>query len=147
MNSPATVNWDALVDAAREVQQLAYAPYSNFRVGAAVLGGSGLVFTGCNVENASYGLCLCAERSAIAAMIAHGERSPRAIAVVTEGPTPSPPCGMCRQVLAEFAEDLPIYLVSATPGAFARTTSLSKLLPEAFRPHMLPSGPGSGDAS
>jgi len=139
-----SIDWNLLVQAAREARAKAYAPYSAFHVGAAVLGASGRIYVGCNVENASYGLAICAERAAICAMIADGERSVRAIAVVTEGAVPSPPCGMCRQVLAEFAEDLPVHLVSETPGVIPRTTSLAKLLPEAFRPDMLTNPPASG---
>jgi cytidine deaminase len=81
---------------------------------------------------------MCAERVAIANMIANGDREIRAIAVVTGAASPTPPCGMCRQVLAEFAQDVPVYLASTTPGTMARATSLSKLLPDAFRGDMLP---------
>jgi cytidine deaminase len=137
MTSLPSIDWNILVTAAREAREHAYAPYSNYQVGAALLSGSGQIFTGCNVENASYGLCLCAERSAVAAMIATGERAIRAIAIVTDGPVPGPPCGMCRQVLAEFADDLPVHLASAQAGSLARTTSLSKLLADPFRPAML----------
>lgn len=140
----AAIDWNLLVQAARDARAHAYAPYSSFAVGAAVLSTSGRIYAACNVENASYGLAICAERAAVCAMIADGERGIAAIAVVTEGPVPSPPCGMCRQVLAEFAQDVPIHLVSVTPGVMARTTSLAKLLPEAFRPDMLPGSPASG---
>ena len=132
-----SIDWNSLVSAAREARERAYAPYSSYSVGAALLSSSGRIYTGCNVENASYGLSICAERAAIAAMVADGERSVRAIAIVTDGPTPGPPCGMCRQVLAEFADDVPIHLASAQPGALARTTSLAKLLPDPFRPQLL----------
>jgi cytidine deaminase len=137
MSTLPSIDWNSLVTAAREAREHAYAPYSNYAVGAALLSGSGQIYTGCNVENASYGLCLCAERSAVAAMIATGERSIRAIAIVTDGPMPGPPCGMCRQVLAEFADDVPVHLASAQAGSLARTTSLSKLLADPFRPSML----------
>lgn len=127
------VDWAALVRAATEVRARAHAPYSSYLVGAALLTRAGNVFTGCNVENASYGLCLCAERSAIAQMVAAGDRDPVAIAVITKGPKAGSPCGMCRQVLAEFAEDLPILLgVDGDPKAERRTT-LATLLPDAFR--------------
>jgi cytidine deaminase len=142
MNTLPAIDWTALVTAAREVRQHAYAPYSSYQVGAALLSGSGSIYTGCNVENASYGLALCAERSAVAAMVAAGERTIRAIAVVTDGPVPGPPCGMCRQVLAEFADDVPVHLASAQAGSMARTTSLSKLLADPFRPQMLKTGQG-----
>jgi len=144
MSTVPSIDWNILVTAAREAREHAYAPYSNYAVGAALLSGTGQIFTGCNVENASYGLCLCAERSAVAAMVAAGERAIRAIAVVTDGPVPGPPCGMCRQVLAEFADDVPVHLASAQAGSLARTTSLSKLLADPFRPGMLPKGtPGT----
>lgn len=132
------IDWDALVEAAKEARNNAYAPYSGFAVGAAVLGASGQVFAGCNVENATYGLSVCAERVAVANMVAHGERELRAVAVVTGADAPTPPCGMCRQTLAEFAQDVPVYLASTQPGSLARTTTLAKLLPDAFRADMLP---------
>jgi cytidine deaminase len=128
-----SVDWPALVAAATSVREKAHAPYSNYRVGAAVLTRAGNTFVGCNVENASYGLCLCAERSAVAQMVAAGDKDPVAIAVVTKGPKAGSPCGMCRQVLAEFAEDLPVLLaVDGDPSAERRTT-LAALLPDAFR--------------
>jgi cytidine deaminase len=107
--------WCALVQAAAKARDRAYAPYSDYRVGAAVLAPNGAIFAGCNVENASYGLALCAERSAVAHLIAAGENRIVAVAVVTAGPEPGRPCGMCRQTLSEFAgDDLAIGL--ALPG-------------------------------
>jgi cytidine deaminase len=97
--------WRALAAAATRAQTRAYAPYSNYKVGAAVLAPNGAVFAGCNVENASYGLALCAERSAIAHLVAAGETRALAVAVVTQGPEPGRPCGLCRQTLSEFADD------------------------------------------
>ncbi|WP_437522867.1 cytidine deaminase [Sorangium sp. So ce726] len=127
------IDWDALDQAALAVRTRAHAPYSSYRVGAAILVRSGRVFTGCNVENASYGLTICAERSAIVQMVAAGERDPIALTVSTSGPVLGSPCGMCRQTLAEFAVDLPIRLIAAeADGVPPRTTSLSALLPEAF---------------
>lgn len=137
MSTPPTIDWNILVTAAREARERAYAPYSNFAVGAAVLSGSGRVYTGCNVENVSYGLSICAERAAVFSMVADGERSIRAIAVVTDLQVPGSPCGACRQVLAEFGDDFPIHLASAQAGAMARTTSISKLLADPFKPTML----------
>ena len=96
------MEWDALVDAAWKVRELAYAPYSNFAVGAALLAADGRVFTGCNVENISYGLTNCAERVAIGAAVAAGVREFLAVAVVADTGVPISPCGACRQVLAEF---------------------------------------------
>jgi cytidine deaminase len=125
--------WGPLVAAAAEVRERAYAPYSGYHVGAAILGASGRVFVGCNVENASYGLTVCAERNAVAQMIAAGERDPVALAVVTAGPEAGSPCGACRQVLAEIARDLPVALAIAGEPSPARVTSLAALLPESFR--------------
>jgi cytidine deaminase len=128
---------DALIDAARAVRLNAHAPYSRYLVGAAVRGGSGRVYAGANVENASYGLALCAERSAVAAAIAAGEKSIVACAVVTITSPPAAPCGMCRQVLAEFAgDDLPIALLNERGER--RDVTLGALLPSAFRSGELP---------
>lgn len=96
------MEWDALVEAAWKVREAAYAPYSNFAVGAALLAADGRVFTGCNVENISYGLTNCAERVAIGAAVAAGVREFLAVAVVADTGVPISPCGACRQVLAEF---------------------------------------------
>ncbi|MGK3991804.1 cytidine deaminase [Sorangium sp. So ce1024] len=127
------IDWEALGQAALAVRERAHAPYSGYRVGAAILVRSGRVFAGCNVENASYGLAICAERSAIVQMVAAGERDPIALAVATGGPVLGSPCGMCRQTLAEFAVDLPIRLVApGDVGVPPRTTSLAALLPDAF---------------
>jgi cytidine deaminase len=128
------IDWAALEQAALAVQQHAHAPYSHYLVGAALVTTSGRVFAGCNVENASYSLAICAERSAIAQMIAAGEREPLAIVIATRGPVLGTPCGACRQTLAEFAADaLPIRLVAADGATSPRTTTLGALLPEAFR--------------
>jgi cytidine deaminase len=126
---------DALVAAAKTARDRAYAPYSRYRVGAAIATRAGRIYAGCNVENASYGACICAERGAIMQMVAAGERDPVACAVVTEGPIAGSPCGMCRQVLGEFARDMPIVLVAVAEGArdTRRVTSLAKLLPDAFQ--------------
>ena len=101
-----------LVDAARAVRAHAYAPYSAYRVGAAIVTRAGHMYVGCNVENATYGATLCAERSAVAAMVAAGDADPIACAVVTAGPTAGTPCGICRQVLSEFARDMRVVLVA-----------------------------------
>ena len=127
-----TIDWNELTRAATEVRERAYAPYSRYHVGAAILGGSGRIYAGCNVENASYGLSLCAERSAIAQMIAAGEKDPRACVVITPGPIIGTPCGMCRQTLAEFAADLPILLCVADGAVAPVETSIAELLPDAF---------------
>jgi cytidine deaminase len=120
----------ALVSAARDARRRAYAPYSRFRVGAAVRAG-GRVFEGVNVENASYGLTLCAERVAVAAAAAAGARRIEAVAVASGTSPPTPPCGMCLQTLAEFAgPDLPVQLAGAR-GSLVETT-LGALLPRGF---------------
>lgn len=111
----------------------AYAPYSNFKVGAAVLAESGRIYSGCNVENASYGLSVCAERVAILKAVSEGEREIRAVAISNSSGKPSPPCGACRQVMAEFApkdEPMMTYLVS---DQGVETYTLDDLLPHAFR--------------
>ena len=122
----------ALLAAARVFRRHAHAPYSRFKVGAAVLDERGRIHGGCNVENASYGLTVCAERNAVAAAVAAGARRIHAVAVVTSARPPAPPCGACRQVLAELgADDLPVLL--AGPTGAAREESLGALLPQAFR--------------
>ena len=124
---------EPLVRAASSVRHRAYAPYSKFQVGAALLTKSGHVFVGCNVENASYPVGICAERSALAAMIAAGESKPVALAVVTPGKRGGSPCGMCRQALIELARDMPIALVGVEGfRATRRDTTLSALLPDVF---------------
>jgi cytidine deaminase len=133
----AAIDWEALSRAALSVQRRAHAPYSHYPVGAALQVASGRVFTGCNVENVSFGLTICAERSAIVQMVAAGERDPVALVVVTRGSVLGTPCGGCRQTLAEFALDLPIYLAVEGESVPPRLTSLSALLPEAFRAEAL----------
>lgn len=107
------VDWDALIAAARAVRERAYAPYSRFKVGAALLAEDGRIFAGCNVENRTFGLTVCAERSAVLQAVAAGAGPPVALAVVADASPKAPPCGMCRETLAEFAADLPILLVDA----------------------------------
>jgi cytidine deaminase len=133
MTTEVAIDWDDLARAAIAVQKNAHAPYSSYPVGAALLMASGRIFSGCNVENASYGLSICAERSVIVQMVAAGERGPIALAVVTPGPVIGTPCGTCRQTLAEFAEELPVRLLVSDGAVPPRMTSLSELLPDAFR--------------
>jgi len=126
----AKVTVERLIEAARRAQAQAYAPYSSFAVGAAVLGADGRVFLGCNVENSSFGLTVCAERNAVAATLVAGTR-PAAVAVVVNGKTVAP-CGACRQVLAEFDPAMPVVLASTTHDSH-EVMSLDALLPGAFR--------------
>lgn len=125
---------DSLIAAARSAQARAYAPYSNFRVGAALEGADGSVFLGCNVENASFGLTICAERAAICAAVSAGVHRFRRAVVVSDADPPAAPCGACRQVLAEFGLDLPIDGVGAKRMV---SWHLSELLPAAFGPEQL----------
>ena len=127
-----------LVAAARAARARAYAPYSGFRVGAALLTEQGDVITAANVENASYGLAICAERSAVVAAVAAGSRRFVAIAVAGNGPDPVTPCGACRQVLREFpaGPDLEVLCAGET-GEELITTTLGALLPDSFGPEAL----------
>ena len=128
-----------LEKAARAAVRKAYAPYSKFRVGAAVLAGSGKIYRGCNVENASYGLCNCAERTAIFNAVAAGERIVRAVAIYTPTAQPTAPCGACRQVINEFGPTATVISVCATAARFE--TTLAALLPAAFGPDNLAVSP------
>lgn len=121
------MDYTALVNAATEVQTRAYAKYSGFAVGAALLTKSGKVFVGCNVENISLRLTMCAEQLAVGAAVANGEREFVAIAVATNSKHPAMPCGGCRQVLAEFNPDLQV--ISVTLAGKKETYLLSELLP------------------
>ena len=121
--------WDALKRAATDARRNAYAPYSTFTVGAAVQTRSGAVFTGCNVENASYGATICAERAALAAAVAAGERELIALVIASGAQSPTPPCGICRQCLAELAPSLQI---RSYAGDAREEYDLASLLPNAF---------------
>jgi cytidine deaminase len=125
-----------LVAAASVAREQAYAPYSHMTVGAAVRGAPGEVYTGCNVENASYGLTICAERNAVAQAVAQGARQIEAIAVVSEEGVS--PCGACRQVLMEFNPDM--LVITADAKGQRKMYRLSELLPQAFDRLQLPSG-------
>jgi cytidine deaminase len=126
--------WEALKRSAMDARSKAYAPYSGFSVGAAILTESGRVFIGCNVENASYGATICAERAALAAAVAAGERQLVALAIASGANAPITPCGICRQCLAELGASLPI-------RSYARDAELeyqlSALLPNPFGPEQL----------
>jgi cytidine deaminase len=119
-----------LIAAAIAARERAYAPYSTFQVGAAILTSEGEIFAGCNVENASYGLTICAERVAAANAVAAGRRRFAAIAVAS--PAAATPCGACRQVLAEFEPALPVLLIDANRPTAIMETNLAALLPAAF---------------
>lgn len=125
-----SVSNESLVRAALKVREEAYAPYSNFAVGAAVVDTDGVIHVGSNVENASYGLTVCAERTAIWNAISKGSRSFSAMAIATEGGLA--PCGACRQVMAEFAQDLPLLLVDANQPEQVVLVHLNELLPMRF---------------
>ena len=119
---------EKLVAQAREARQRAYAPYSGYRVGAALLTKSGRIYIGCNVENAVYPLCTCAERVAVVKAVSEGEQEFKALAVATENG--GAPCGSCRQTLREFGEDIVVLIADAT-GAY-RETTVAELLPDSF---------------
>jgi len=121
---------DELIAAAADVREKAYAPYSNFKVGAAVETDEGTIYTGCNVESASYGLTVCAERVAIWKGISLGEKKFGCIAVVVDTEELTPPCGVCRQIIWEFCGDVPVIL-SNLQGK-SETVQMSELLPRAF---------------
>ena len=131
MTVPSDAVLEDLISAAAAARGQAYAPYSRFHVGAAVLAG-GRVFTGVNVEIASYPISVCAERNAVAAMVIAGERTIDAVAVVTGADEPTPPCGGCRQALWEFGRDAVV--VCATTGGARTTSTMRELLPNAFGP-------------
>jgi len=123
-----TFDREELITQARAAREQAYAPYSGYRVGAALLGKSGRVYTGCNVENAVYPLVICAERTAVVKAVSEGEREFTAIAVVTENG--GSPCGSCRQTLREFGEDI-VVLIADVAGNYCETT-VAELLPASF---------------
>lgn len=122
----------ALITAAGCVREQAYAPYSGLKVGAAVVAEDDRVFFGANIENASYGLSLCAERAAISGAVANGAKRIRAIIILTDTDPPAMPCGACRQWLAEFGDDS-LEVITANPNGCIRRSTLGGLLPQAFR--------------
>ena len=126
---------ERLVDAARDAQTRAVAPYSHFHVGAALQLTDGTIVTGCNVENATYGLTVCAERVALLKALSDGHRRFTAIAVTADAAKPTPPCGACRQLLWEYCGDIPVIMANARE--ITMRTSLGALLPEPFGPENL----------
>ncbi len=124
----------ALIDIGNEARRRAYVPYSNYRVGAALRGKSGKIYTGVNIENAAYPVTVCAERTAVFKAVSEGEREFDAISVVTDNG--GSPCGSCRQVLAEFGLDIVVYIADGD-GNLVQETSVRELLPGAFTPEHL----------
>jgi cytidine deaminase len=135
MNEEQEARIEELIEAARSVRERAYAPYSHFMVGAALLADD-LVFAAPNIENASYPLSVCAERNAVAAAVSAGHRRIEVVAVVGSGKKPTPPCGGCRQVLYEFGGS-GMTVIAASPGGERLMWALEDLLPAAFGPHDL----------
>ena len=127
-----TIDWHGLIGLARIARGRAYVPYSSFGVGAALLTGSGKIYPGCNIENASYSVTICAERTALVAAMAAGEREFVALVVLADSARPVPPCGVCRQMLAELAPTMPITLANLDGATLE--TNMSELLPGAFMP-------------
>jgi cytidine deaminase len=138
--------FDDLLAAALAAQGRARVPYSRFHVGAAILGGSGAIYPGCNVESASYGATICAERSAVVGAVVGGETSVRVCVVVTPTAEPSSPCGICRQLLAEFGPDLLVFAASSLSDS-VYAARLGDLLPLAFWAKNLDEAAASGSAS
>ncbi len=133
-------NWSCereaeLIEMAGRVRENAYAPYSHFKVGAALLADDGKIYPGCNVENASYGLSVCAERAAVFHAVSHGATSFQALAVIADLEEPVPPCGACRQILAEFSQEMPIIMTNLQGKI--RRMKVQDLLPYVFIPDEL----------
>ncbi len=127
------INSDALIAAAQKAAEHAYSPYSHYRVGAALLAADGTISTGCNVENASYGLTICAERAAVFKAVGEGARKFKALALVAgTHEQPGTPCGACRQVLAEFCDPDMLVICAALDGTVTVCTTLGQLLPHGF---------------
>ena len=124
-------NYEIMLKKAKEVSQNAYAPYSRFKVGACILTDTGNIYTGCNFENASYGLSICAERNAIGSAVAAGEKKIRAIAVYSPAQDNCYPCGACRQVIYEFAFQTGVDVITENNGKLVLTT-ITELLPKGF---------------
>jgi cytidine deaminase len=125
------IDWEPIIDSAKTAMKNAYAPYSDFHVGAALLTSDGKIFNGCNVENSSYGLTICAERMAVGKAVSEGYKSFKAIVVISSSNPPATPCGTCRQFLAEFGPDLKIMCVNTDD--VRNEYVLSELLPFGFK--------------
>jgi cytidine deaminase len=129
------MDYAKLASLARKARRHSLSPHSHFRVGAALITKEGKVYTGCNVENSSFGLTICAERTALFKAISEGDRRFQAIAIASDNPDPIPPCGACRQVLLELAGNIDVIMVGKTKGT--RVCRMSDLLPLAFTKHNL----------
>jgi cytidine deaminase len=129
--APYTGSYDKLIEEATNARENAYAPYSNFKVGAALLGKSGRIYSAGNIENASSGADICAERAAIAKAVASGEKEFEAVALIGDTPTPVSPCGICRQMLSEFGDDIKVIMVNLKGDA--AMANITELLPGAFK--------------
>lgn len=127
-----SMDYELLLKKAQEVSKNAYIKYSDFAVGACVLGESGKTYVGCNVENSSYGLAICAERSAIVNAVANGEKSIKAVAIYSPNMMNCTPCGACRQVIAEFQGDDAVEIITAVKDGYKKYT-IDELLPETFK--------------
>ena len=136
-------NWDILKDAAWKAREQAYAPYSGFKVGAAVETASGHIYGGCNIENVSYGLCNCAERTAMFQAVANGERVLKRIVVCADTPEPVAPCGACRQVMQELGPQMEVLLVNREGKQIL--TTVTELLPYSFQDFPQREEPDKGD--
>ena len=136
-------NWDALIEAAWKAREMAYAPYSGFQVGAAVQTASGSIYGGCNIENVSYGLTNCAERTAMFQAVANGERQLQRIVVCADTPEPVSPCGACRQVMQELGPQMEVLLINRE-GRQIHTT-VAELLPYSFQDFPQTETPAKGD--
>jgi cytidine deaminase len=136
-------NWDILKDAAWKAREQAYAPYSGFKVGAAVETASGHIYGGCNIENVSYGLCNCAERTAMFQAVANGERVLKRIVVCADTPEPVAPCGACRQVMQELGPQMEVLLVNREGKQIL--TTVAELLPYSFQDFPQREEPDKGD--
>lgn len=124
------MNYSFLIEKAREAMEYAYAPYSNFKVGAAIMTESGKIYTGCNIENISFGATNCAERTAVFKAVSEGEKAFKAIAIVSSAGKFTPPCGICRQVLSEFSKDMDIILADKDDNI--KIIKLNELIPFSF---------------
>jgi cytidine deaminase len=135
MRKASQEEWAKLASAAKSAISCSYSPYSHFAVSSAVLAGSGDIYTGCNIENASYGLSICAERTAVLKAVSDGERELLAVVIYTPTTTPTAPCGACRQVINEFGPGAEIRSLCDSDAVIAK--SLEKLLPDPFGPENL----------